>query len=910
MENKKKHNFIVAKILLGLAIIICVIYLLKFFQEKSELAIRAIPSNTCFFIETNNTAHIINKVIHANQIWKQLSNIKDFENLNKQIHFIDSLSKTNTDLSEIFEKQNSIISISCDKTSINCLFLVELTKGNRESYVKNIFSKALKNKTPHFKEKCHSVKIYELSVDEIKFHFNFALSKGIFIGSSSLPLVKDAINQLHSVKSFENTASFKKIKATAGKKVDANIYINFNKFNDLARYFSKAKYDQILQEFSHFADWSELDLLIKSDEILLNGYTITIDSLDHYLSLFIKQLPQETFVTRVLPFNTSFFLSLGFSDFNKYFDDYKQYLKAGNKLSNYESDIRIINKKYKTNIEKNFLSWIGSEVTLSFTGTNPQQIEQNSFTVLKAKKSEEAKKLLKELAQKSQNKIFTEKYKEFQVGRILIPDLLPLFFGPLFENSETNYYTIIDDFVLFSSKISNLKSFINQILAGKTLANNVNFTDFSSNTSTNSNIFLYLNIKNGINFLPEFINKKFLANFENNKKHLLDFEAIAIQFSSLNSMLYTNAYLKFNPEYKPENFSCWKTTLEANIIHKPYLIKDHTNNTNKIIVFDELNNMYLIDSDGSIIWKILINEKIISDVYQVDYFKNNKIQYLFNTDNKLYLIDLKGRNVGNYPIKLPKKATNGIAVFDYDNNKNYRIVFAGNDDKIYNYDIKGNRVKGWNKTRTLAKVIEPLQHLVANKKDNILITDKNGKVIITNRKGIKRFTLPTSFKNAGGSKFYENKTNNKGNIISTDRSGSLTYISGKGNVKFTSFGNFSPNHFFFYEDFDKDGNKDFIFVDNNNLQIFNRFKKPILEYTFDTKVSKKPVFVNISKYKSLLGIVSDKNEVFVFDNNGGIFRSSGMIGSTPLLINDIDNDGKINIITGEGNILYNYEPGL
>jgi len=35
-----------------------------------------------------------------------------------------------------------------------------------------------------------------------------------------------------------------------------------------------------------------------------------------------------------------------------------------------------------------------------------------------------------------------------------------------------------------------------------------------------------------------------------------------------------------------------------------------------------------------------------------------------------------------------------------------------------------------------------------------------------------------------------------------------------------------------------------------------------------------------------------------------------MIGSTPLLINGIDNDGKINIITGEGNILYNYEPGF
>jgi len=909
MKKKKKHSFIALKVLFVLAIIICAIYLMKFFQEKAEKVIKAVPLNTCVFIETNNSAIIFNKVIRENQIWVQLSNIKEFDNFNKQIHFIDSLAKTNKNLSEVFTKQNSIISISCENASINCLFLVELIKGNRESFVKGIFRSAFNGKTPLLKEKYNSVNIYKISRgSEIQFYF--AVSKGIFIGSSYLPLVKDALNQLHFGKSFENTTSFKKIKATAGKKVDANIYVNFNKFNELLRNISKTNYDQILDRFSHFADWAELDLLIKSDEILLNGYTITIDSLDQYLSLFIIQKPQETFVTKVLPFNTSFFLNLGFSDFNKYFDGYKQYLKTINKLSSFESDIQRINKKYRTNIEKNFKSWIGSEVTLAYTGSSSEQIAQNSFTIIRAKKSEEAKAFLNELAKKSQNKIFREKYKEFQIGRIQIPNLLPLFFGPIFENSKTDYYTIIDDFIVFSSKISDLKTFINQILAGKTLANNVNFSNFSSNTSTNSNIFLYLNIKNSINFLPEYINENYLASFENNKKYLSDFEAIAIQFSSLNSMFYTNVYLKFNPEYKPEKFSSWKTSLEADIISPAYIIKDHTNNSKKIIVFDEANNMYLIDSDGSIIWKIPIGEKIISDVYQIDYFKNNKIQYLFNTENNLYLIDLKGRNVGNYPIKLPKKATNGIAVFDYENNKSYRVVFAGNNDKIYNFDIKGDGVKGWNKTRTTAKVTEPLQHIVANKKDNILITDKNGKVIIANRKGIKRFTLKTSFKNASGSMFYENKTNNKGNIISTDRKGNLTYIPRNGNVKFTSFGDFTRNHFFFYEDFDKDGNKDFIFIDKNKLQIFNRFKKPILEYTFDAKISRKPVFVNISKNRSFLGVVCDNNQVIVFENNGGVYKSSGMIGETPLLINDIDGNGRINIITGEGGFLYNYEPGF
>ena len=48
--------------------------------------------------------------------------------------------------------------------------------------------------------------------------------------------------------------------------------------------------------------------------------------------------------------------------------------------------------------------------------------------------------------------------------------------------------------------------------------------------------------------------------------------------------------------------------------------------------------------------------------------------------------------------------------------------------------------------------------------------------------------------------FYKNETNKKGVFLTTNKAGELTYVSENGKLKYTDFGEFSPNHFFFYED--------------------------------------------------------------------------------------------------------------
>ena len=81
---------------------------------------------------------------------------------------------------------------------------------------------------------------------------------------------------------------------------------------------------------------------------------------------------------------------------------------------------------------------------------------------------------------------------------------------------------------------------------------------------------------------------------------------------------------------------------------------------------------------------------INSEIFQVDYFRNGKLQLLFSTRNELYLIDRNGNFVEKYPVKLRSPATCGLSVFDYDNNRDYRLFIACEDKHIYAYTKEGN----------------------------------------------------------------------------------------------------------------------------------------------------------------------------------------------------------------------------
>jgi hypothetical protein len=124
---------------------------------------------------------------------------------------------------------------------------------------------------------------------------------------------------------------------------------------------------------------------------------------------------------------------------------------------------------------------------------------------------------------------------------------------------------------------------------------------------------------------------------------------------------------------------------------------------------------------------------LVSSIYEVDLFKNGKIQYLFATDKKVYCLDRLGKLVENFPITLANRASiNSVNVLDYENNKNYRFSITSGKN-VWLYDSKGKSLDAWNPKAFSSNVIGTIDHFRIQTLDYLLVKEENGTVHLLQR---------------------------------------------------------------------------------------------------------------------------------------------------------------------------------
>ena len=883
----------------------------KYYREYKNPVlpgINAITPDCPLFLEIKKPLETFYKLSKKTELWQELITISEVKNIHRQILFLDSIISSDNLMNKIVANNKTYISINKSVSEkFESLFIIELPTTGQTQSVESFIKKVNGAKSIVMQKDFEKAVITMVNIAGFNRLFNYSVYKGLFIGSFDESVVRQAIEQLDTGTPVNEDKNFIRLQSTAGKNVDANIYINYLTLADLTVRYTNNDIHPFVNELSNICQWTETDLIIKNDELLLNGYTITSDTVSLLLDNF-RQEPQSIRIPNILPYNVSMMMHFGFESFEQYQISNNKYLKNKSKLQEHELKIKSINKKYSINISKDLFSWIGNEIAIATTGTNGNE---NTLIVIHAGDIKKAELLLDKIANKSSaesgKNVYNREFGDYTIKKIEIQNLLPDIFGPFFSGIENNYFISIKDYVVFANKPETLVNLINNFYIQKTLTENFNYKSFSNNISDKSNIYFYCNIRNSLETINSYFSSEIADLLINNENVIRSFEGFAIQLSYINKMFYTNIYLKYNPTYQEINPSNWETEVDARIIDKPYYVRNHKNGKLNVIVFDELSNMYMIDHVGRIKWKAPLIEPPVSQVYVVDYYKNNKYQYLFNTENYLYLFDLNGNYVADYPVKLLTHATNAMSVFDYENNKDYRLMLALADNKVYNYNINAELVEGWNKVQAKLSVNQPVEHLVHDGKDYIFITDERGNVLITNRKGEGRIKLKKNFRKAKNSKIYINRTNSKGIFITTDEKGKLVYITKTGKISRTVFGDFSKEHFFFYEDFSNNNSYDFIFFDINKLKAFDRFKKVIFEYEFPSDITIKPYYFKGKDGSGYLGVVlNETKEVFIFNKNGTVFTDRYISGETPFIVGSINNDEKLNLIIGSGNKVLNY----
>lgn len=266
----------------------------------------------------------------------------------------------------------------------------------------------------------------------------------------------------------------------------------------------------------------------------------------------------------------------------------------------------------------------------------------------------------------------------------------------------------------------------------------------------------------------------------------------------------------------------------------------------------------------------------------------------------IHLIDRNGNEVENYPIKLPAKATNPLVVFDYEDNKDYRILIACSDKHIYNYQADGSQVDGWKFDQAENNILAPIEHCIVNNKDYIVAIDSAGKTYFLDRQGRTRLDLKNTLP-ADENKFFLDAGKNieHSKIICADSLGNSIHLSFHDDTESLKIADFKAKPYFDYKDLDDTKIRKYIFLTPEKLSVYNQDKSLSFSYTFKSKTDGNSLFFMYPDKSGRIGVVcKNANELYLIDNNGRLCSGFPLYGSTPFSISDMNNDGQLYLVTG------------
>ncbi len=728
-----------------------------------------------------------------------------------------------------------------------------------------------------------------------KASLSISLVRGVIMSSPSYILVEAGIRQSDQETDIRDFSGFREVAAASGKH-ENKIYLVFN---NLARYtelLTGRADGGISSQITNLASCLEADMYLKKTGFVMSGYIDTRDTAQ-ILNKYRYREPGSYDIYRYIPAGAAMFEIITGTD--------RETAAPGK-----NDDTR-----YITDILKSQLT---GEMARVYLGVEGQEAEKNKLMMFRLKGSNATEKAFREelslyySRQGRGNREYIISYKPDKESKYTIYKLPADYFTKEFGGSfgsylNSGYATFYDDILVFSQEPGALSKFIYDNILNRTLANDLSYREFESTMPSRAGYYFYCVPSKILGLLDGVLKDDIVKGLEQHIEPLKKLQAVGYQFVSSNDMIYNTLSVMYKPEVREEARAVWESLLDTVALSKPLFFKNHYTGGNEIFIQDRYYNLYLINSAGRILWKRPASEAIRGNAYMIDYYRNGKLQILFATENYLHLLDRNGNYVERYPAQLRSPATNGLALFDYEDNKDYRLFICGADRKVYAYDKTGNTIRGWNQFKTAGTVTGDVEFFRVSGKDFIVVNDENNMYIL-DRRGNIRVEMKEQVSKSARSSLRLSGGSDPALILAT-REGSIKTVSFSGDVQTYTVGNFSGDPVFEYFDIDADGLGEYIFIDGNKLTAYDDDRSRMFSLSLDSENILGPYGLVFSSNDKKIGFVdAENNNIYVIDEKGKNLKGFPLSGTTPFSVGRLDRGSTYNLITGgRDNFLYNYE---
>ena len=709
----------------------------KWYKHEGSTLWDNVPGNAVVVFESGHTIDSWDQ-LKASKLWSSLKQIEAFLNINKHIESIDSISGESRGVADLLGK-NSLISLHVTgKNSFDFTFYIDLNNPSAQNVATDLLEHFKSTKGVNYTERIYQdFKISELISSEGS--FTYFVNDNVLVGSFTSFLVEDVVRLVkNDYKGSFRKSNYELYNLPKLSNDDGNLYVNMESASLWLSTFINAGKRKAVRNVQNLGRSLFLDMDLSEDKLLLNGFTTFAGNGD-FLSTFNAQKPVKADIKYYVPNRASWLYQLSFTDpalwhngLEKYWEKhFTQFLSARH---DFEQD-------YNFDFSKLY-DWMGTNVSL--VQLEPLNFSGNErLTFVHCSDVTEALNQLnvfsESLAQVHGDSVYVENFAEYEIRELKVKDFPKHAFGPQFDGYNECYFTLMSNYIVMATSMQTLKTLVEDLENENTWGRSVSFNNFLESTLEESNISLIFNTRRTWTELLSQLDPRWQQFANENEQPIKSFGLGSIQFSRLDENFYTSMALQYEeqPQLKEKKvYDALKSTeLSNRIITKPYVVKNHIDNSLEVAVQDSSYNFVLIGADGNVLWRDSLGQAIVSDIEQVDYYKNGKLQYFFATRSALHIIDRLGNYVEGYPVKLENASIKYASVVDYDKSKRYRFLLGDERGNLYLYNKEGVNLEGWSPRVLTGKLASKPFHIRVRGKDCIVAIQQNGIVNVLTRRG-------------------------------------------------------------------------------------------------------------------------------------------------------------------------------
>ena len=850
---------------------------------------KAVSPGACLIIETVDLKSFLNTLTSGQGLFGELTSFKELKNFNRKLKFLaDQVNKP--EYKHLLSEGSAIISLQPDQNHRLRPLLSAVVPGTlkirqikellRSTGVREIIETSSGN------SKMLKIPFLNNELNDTVF---ISVYSGLLLCSTSESLIREACITAISGNDIRNSDGFSRVFLASGKRED-KMFVVFKNLIPLFDSLLTKEGKGISEKISKLADVAAGDIYINEGGIVLSGYTESLAS-DQIVHRYKSASPKEFITYKILPASTILFETT--------------LLPAdGARLSRGNAGRVTI-----TDFCNKVKSYLGNEISRVYLDLRGRPMKENSLIIYELSDRTQAEQLfLDQLGKDCETLYFTpDEVTKQPVYNIQLKGLTGTILPGFAPGVEETFITFYDKFMITGSSYATISRLLYDNLLNKTLSNDLLYRDFESSLPSRSGYYFYCVPSRILEYLAGFLNEEIITALKSNRNSLNKLQAIGYQLASSNDMIYNSLSVSFKEKEREESTTEWETLLDTIAAIKPFFFTNHTTGAKEIFIQDLNNNTYLINTAGRVLWKVPVRERITGSVFMIDYFRNGKYQLLFSGKNHIHILDRNGNYVERYPVRLRSPSTNSLALFDYDNSRNYRLFIAGEDKMIYSYDIRGSTIKGWKPFRTSGIVNTEICYFKVSGKDYIVASDESS-LYFLDRQGNKRLTVREPVTRAKGSAMRLNQGSDP-SVVCSSPDGTVQHIYFNGEVKKFSLRSFSVDHSFDFFDVDGDGFGEYIFIEKGILYLYDHDKSEIFVRDFDSDLSGGPINFVFSSSDRKIGVFDGKRKlIYLVEKNGETAKGFPLRGASMFSIGKLsDKSGWHLIVGGTDRFLYNYK---